>query len=154
MSCSTSPPSVTSACSRCSRKPSCRSPPETGHTSYAAHRQAMHLGVVFPQTELGPDRQAVLAYAQAVEALGFHHLMVYDHVLCADATRYSGYDDRYNSNSQFHEVMVLFGFLAAVAPGLELVNSVLILPQRQTALVAKQAAEIDLLTSGKFRLGV
>src|SRR3954465_1003757 len=108
----------------------------------------MQLGVVFPQTEIGADPSGVKAYAQAVQGLGFNHLLVYDHVLGADASAYSGYDDRYNSNSLFHEVMVLFGYLAGVAPGLELVNGVLILPQRQTALVAKQAAEVDVLTGG------
>jgi probable F420-dependent oxidoreductase len=114
----------------------------------------MRLGVVFPQTEIGADRGAVKAYVEAVRDLGFDHLLAYDHVLGADPTHYSGYDDRYNSNSQFHEVMVLFGFVAALAPRLELVNGVVILPQRQTALVAKQAAEIDILTSGNYRLGV
>ncbi len=114
----------------------------------------MHIGVVFPQTEIGADRAGVKAYAEAVQALGYEHLMVYDHVLGADTASRPDWGDRYSAQSMFHEVMVLFGYLAGVAPGLELVTAVVILPQRQTALVAKQAAEIDILTDGRFRFGV
>lgn len=114
----------------------------------------MHIGVVFPQTEIGSDPGGVRAYAQAVEALGFHHLLVYDHVLGADPAGHPGFAGPYTSQSTFHEPFVLFGHLAAVVPSLELVTGVIILPQRQTALVAKQAAEVDLLTGGKLRLGV
>src|SRR5438132_11478452 len=114
----------------------------------------MQIGVIFPQTEIGPDPAGVHAYAQAVQEMRFQHLEVFDHVLGADPAGHPGWEGPYNVNSQFHEPMVLFGFLAAVAPGLELVTSVIILPQRQTALVAKQAAEVDVLTGGKLRLGV
>src|SRR5579871_2689918 len=114
----------------------------------------MHVGVVFPQTEIGADRGGVKAYAEAVQALGYEHLMAYDHVLGADTASRPNWGDRYSAHSMFHEVMVLFGYLAGVAPGLELVTAVIILPQRQTALVAKQAAEVDVLTGGKFRFGV
>lgn len=114
----------------------------------------MQVGVVFPQTEIGPDPEGVKAYAQAVEQLGFRHLMVYDHVVGADASVRPGWSGAYNAESQFHEPMVLFGYLAAIAPSLELVTAVIILGQRQTALVAKQAAEVDILTGGKLRLGV
>ena len=114
----------------------------------------MRLGVVFPQTEIGADPAAVRAYAEAVEALGFDHLLTYDHVLGADPAGHPGFSGPYSTESMFHEPMVLYGYLAAVAPRLELVTGILILPQRQTALVAKQAAEVDILTGGRFRLGV
>jgi probable F420-dependent oxidoreductase len=114
----------------------------------------MQLGVVFPQTEIGPDPAVVREYAQVAEASGFAHLMVYDHVLGASTVNRPDFRGPYTDKSLFHEVFVLFGYLAGVAPGLELVTGVVILPQRQTALVAKQAAEIDVLTGGKLRLGV
>jgi probable F420-dependent oxidoreductase len=115
----------------------------------------MQIGVVFPQTEIGADPAGVRAYAQAVEQLGFQHLVAYDHVLGADPEHYTGWEPgRYTYHSLFHEPLVLFGYLAALAPSLELVTSVIILPQRQAVLVAKQAAEVDVLTGGKSRLGL
>ena len=114
----------------------------------------MQLGVVFPQTEIGADPGGVRAFAQAAEEIGYVHLLAYDHVLGADVSQRSDWPGPYTSEHQFHELFVLFGYLAAVAPGLELVAGVLVLPQRQTALVAKQAAEVDLLTGGRLRLGV
>jgi probable F420-dependent oxidoreductase len=113
----------------------------------------MQIGVVFPQTEIGADAAGVKAYAQAVQQLGFEHLMAYDHVLGADTTHRAGWAG-YTIDDMFHEPMVLFGYLAGIAPGVELVTGVIILPQRQTVLVAKQAAEVDVLVNGKFRLGV
>jgi len=113
----------------------------------------MHLGVVLPQTEIGPDVGAVRAYGQGVDGLGFHHLVSYDHVVGADPAVHVGWDGPYDVDTQFHEPFVLFGYLAACT-SLELVTGITILPQRQTALVAKQAAEVDLLTGGRFRLGV
>jgi probable F420-dependent oxidoreductase len=113
----------------------------------------MRIGVVFPQTELGGDAGAVRAYAQRAEELGFTHLLAYDHVVGADATVHTGWDGPYDVHTTFHEPMVLYGYLAAVT-SMELVTGVIILPQRQTVLAAKQAAEVDLLTGGKFRLGV
>jgi probable F420-dependent oxidoreductase len=115
---------------------------------------AVKNGVVFPQTEIGADPAGVRAYAQAVQQMGYEHLAAYDHVLGADASVRPGWTGTYSSESLFHEPMVLFAHLAAVVPGLELVTSVIILPQRQTALVAKQAAEVDLLTGGRLRFGV
>jgi len=112
------------------------------------------IGVVFPQTEIGADPAGVRAYAQAVQQMGFNHLAVYDHVLGADTSARPDFRGPYTSESLFHEPMVLFGYLAAVAPRLELVTSVIILPQRQTALMAKQAAEVDVLTGGKQRFGI
>jgi probable F420-dependent oxidoreductase len=114
----------------------------------------VELGVVFPQTEIGADPGGVRAFAQAAEEIGYRHLLAYDHVLGADLSQRSDWPGPYTSEHQFHELFVLFGYLAAVAPGLELVAGVLVLPQRQTALVAKQAAEVDLLTGGRLRLGV
>jgi len=112
----------------------------------------MQLGVVFPQTEIGANPQDIRDYAQTVACLGYSHLVIYDHVLGADPTNRPGWK-RYTSRDMFHEPLVLFGYLAALTP-LELVTGVLVLPQRQTALVAKQAAEVDVLTGGKLRLGV
>jgi len=112
------------------------------------------IGAVFPQTEIGPDPAAVQAYAQGVQDLGFVHLMAYDHVLGADRNTHSHLLGPYRAEDQFHEILVLFGYLAALLPGMELVTGVVIAPQRQAALLAKQAAEIDLLTGGRFRLGL
>jgi probable F420-dependent oxidoreductase len=114
----------------------------------------VQIGVVFPQTEIGADVGALRAYVQAVEGLGYRHLLAYDHVVGADPSHYVGWSGPYTHQTQFHEPFVLYGFAAAVAPSLELVTGVIILPQRQTVLVAKQAAEVDVLTGGKFRLGV
>ncbi|MEP7022680.1 MAG: LLM class F420-dependent oxidoreductase [Actinomycetota bacterium] len=113
----------------------------------------MKIGVVFPQTEIGADAGAVRSYAQHADGLGYTHLLAYDHVLGADPAVHPGWDGPYDIDTTFHEPMVLFGYLAALT-SMELVTGIIILPQRQTALVAKQAAEIDLLTGGKFRLGV
>src|SRR5580658_1084662 len=114
---------------------------------------AMQIGVVFPQTEIGGDPGAVRAYAGTVEDLGYAHVVAYDHVVGADPAVHQGWDGPYDVRSTFHEPLVLFGFLAGIST-LELVTGIIILPQRQTALVAKQAAEVDLLTGGRFRLGV
>lgn len=114
----------------------------------------MRIGVTFPQTEFGNDPGAIREYARAVEGLGFRHFLVYDHVLGADTTGRPGWTGPYTSETPFHEVFVLLAYVAAVTERLELVTGVLILPQRQTALVAKQAAEVDVLTGGRFRLGI
>lgn len=114
----------------------------------------MRIGVVFPQTELGGDPGAVRAYGARVEELGFAHLLVYDHVVGADPAVHRGWSGPYDVDTTFHEPFVMFGYLAAVTRSLELVTGVIILPQRQTALVAKQAAEVDLLSGGRLRLGI
>src|ERR1700722_2178275 len=113
----------------------------------------MKIGVVFPQTEIGGDRGPVRASAQRVEELGFTHLLAYDHVLGADPAGHQNWSGPYDIDTTFHEPFVMFGYLAAIT-SIELVTGIIILPQRQTALVAKQAAEVDLLTDGNFRLGV
>ncbi|MBA2452809.1 MAG: LLM class F420-dependent oxidoreductase [Chloroflexia bacterium] len=114
----------------------------------------MKIGVVFPQTEIGPETAPVKEYALAAEEAGYEHLLVYDHVLGAGLDNRPDFRGPYSSETQFREVFVLFGYLAAITEKLELVTGVVILPQRQTALVAKQAAEIDLLSEGRLRLGV
>jgi probable F420-dependent oxidoreductase len=113
----------------------------------------MRIGVVFPQTEIGGDVGAVRAYGQRVEELGYRHVLAYDHVLGADPAAHAGWQGPYDVTTTFHEPFVLFGFLAGIT-SLEMVTGIIILPQRQTALVAKQAAEVDLLTGGRFRLGI
>ena len=114
----------------------------------------MHIGVVFPQVEIGTDPGAIRDYAQAVEAMGYTHILTFDHVLGVNPDRPGGWKGPYTYRHAFHEPFVLFGFLAAGTRRVELVTGILILPQRQTALVAKQAAELDLLTGGRLRLGV
>ncbi|MDQ3811543.1 MAG: LLM class F420-dependent oxidoreductase [Chloroflexota bacterium] len=114
----------------------------------------MRIGVVFPQTDIGADPGGVRAFAQAVQQLGYQHLEAYDHVVGADPAHYVGWSGSYDKDSLFHEPMVLFGYLAALCPGLELVSSVIILPQRQAVLTAKQAAQVDVLSNGNFRFGV
>ncbi|WP_433797650.1 LLM class F420-dependent oxidoreductase [Actinoplanes sp. CA-252034] len=113
----------------------------------------MRIGVIFPHAAVGADRGAIRAYAQAVEGLGYAHLRAADHVLGADRDVHPGWTRPYDVDTVIHEPFVLFGHLAALTD-LELVTAVIILPQRQTALVAKQAAQVDLLTGGRFRLGI
>lgn len=113
----------------------------------------MRIGVVFPQTEIGNDPAAIRDYAQTAEGLGFTHIMAFDHVLGANPNRPGGWSG-YSYRDAFHEVFVLFSFLAGITQRLELASGILILPQRQTALVAKQAASLDVLSGGRLRLGV
>ncbi|MCY4450195.1 MAG: LLM class F420-dependent oxidoreductase [Chloroflexi bacterium] len=114
----------------------------------------MQLGVVFPQNEIGEDPGAVRAFAEAAEGLGYAHLIFYDHVLGADTNRRPDWQGPYSHKDVFHEPMVTFGYLAALTSRIELVTAVIILPQRQTALLAKQAAQVDVLSGGRLRLGV
>jgi probable F420-dependent oxidoreductase len=114
----------------------------------------MRIGVVFPQTEIGDDPVVVRDFAQAAEGLGYTHLLVFDHVLGAGLAHRPGWRGAYHAGDAFHEPSVLFGHLAGLTERIELVSGVLVLPQRQTALVAKQAAEVDVLSGGRLRLGV
>lgn len=114
----------------------------------------MHLGLVFPQTEYGSDPLAIRDYAQMAEGLGFTHIVAYDHVLGANPDRPGGWRGPYTHESAFHEPFVLFSFMAAHTTKIQFVPGVIILPQRQTALVAKQAATLDVLSHGRLRLGV
>ncbi|MFN8511770.1 MAG: LLM class F420-dependent oxidoreductase [Thermomicrobiales bacterium] len=112
----------------------------------------MHLGAIFPQNEFGNDPVAIRDWVQTAEGLGYDHVLAYDHVLGADPTNRPGWTG-YNHRDPFHEIFVLFGYFAALSR-VELVTDVLVLPQRQTALVAKQASAIDVLSGGRLRLGV
>ena len=114
----------------------------------------MQIGVVFPQLEIGNDPVAIRDYAQAAESLGYDHLLVYDHVLGANRETHEWLRGPYRHPDAFHEPFVLFGYLAGLTQKIELVTGILILPQRQTALVAKQAAEVDVLSNGRLRLGI
>jgi probable F420-dependent oxidoreductase len=115
----------------------------------------MQLGAIFPTTEIGSDPAAIRDWAQAAEELGYGHVIVYDHVLGAEhAGREPALTGPYTEKDHFHEPFVLLAYLAALTQRIELTTGVLILPQRQTALVAKQAVELDLLSHGRLRLGV
>ena len=115
----------------------------------------MRVGAVYPQTELGGDPQAVRRLGLEVEALGFDHLLAYDHVLGAvHADREPPLVGPYTEQDPFHDPLVMFAYLAGLTERIELVTGVLILPQRQTALVARQVADLDLLSGGRVRLGV
>ena len=115
----------------------------------------MQLGAVFPTSDIGSDPGAVRDFAQGVEALGLTRLVTYDHVLGAEhADREPKLWGPYTERDAFHEPFVLFGYLAACTRTIELEVGVLVLPQRQTALVAKQAAEVAVLSGGRLRLGI
>ena len=114
----------------------------------------MRRGVVFPQTEIGTDPVAVRDYAQAAEALGYDHLIAFDHVVGANASSRPGWSGAYQHTDMFHEPFVLFGYLAGVTQRIGLVTGIIILPQRQTVLVAKQAASVDVISGGRLRLGI
>ena len=112
----------------------------------------MTIGAVLPQNELGADTAAIVAFAREVDRLGFAHLLAYDHVLGADRTVHPDLAGPYGIEDTFREPFVLFGHLSAIT-SLGFATAILIAPQRPTALIAKQAAEVDLLCEGKFRLG-
>lgn len=114
----------------------------------------MRIGVVFPQIEFPADPAAVRDYAQTAEELGFTHILAYDHVLGANPDRPGGWRGSYAYQDPFYEPFVLFGYMAAVTRRIEPATGIIILPQRQTALVAKQAATLDVLCDGRLRLGI
>jgi probable F420-dependent oxidoreductase len=114
----------------------------------------MQLGAVLPHHEIGTDPGAIVAYARGLEELGVTNLLVYDHVLGADRDRPGGFEGVYDKDVAFHEPFTFLSFVAAVTTTIELVTAVLILPQRQTVLVAKQAAEVAVLSGNRLRLGV
>ena len=115
----------------------------------------MQIGIVYPQNELGGDPDAVRRVGKAVEDLGFDYLLAYDHVLGAvHADRTPPLTGPYTENDPFHDPFVMFGYLAGITERIEFATGILILPQRQTALVARQAADVDLLSGGRLRLGV
>ena len=114
----------------------------------------MEIGAVFPHNEIGTDPQAIKDYAQGAEELGATHLLIYDHVLGADRDRPGGFEGPYDKDVAFHEPFTTFAFIAAVTKKLDMITTVMILPQRQTVLVAKQAAELAILSNNRFKLGI
>ena len=114
----------------------------------------MRIGAVFPQTESGTDPEAIKDYAQSVESLGFDHILAFDHVIGANAASRPGWSGAYKHTDSFYEPLVLFGHIAGMTQKIELATGIIILPQRQTTLVAKQAATVDLLSGGRLRLGI
>lgn len=114
----------------------------------------MKIGIIYPQTELQGDPEAVARIGLATEEEGFDHLLVYDHVLGAHPDRQPPLGGPYTDRHPFHDPFVMFGYLAALTKRIELVTGVIILPQRQTVLVARQAADVDLLSHERLRLGV
>ena len=122
---------------------------------HGCHDATVRVGVVYPHQEIGDDPARIAAFAQAAEDLGYAHIVAYDHVLGADpAGRPAWWKGAYTHRDAFHEPFVLFGYLAAITKRLELAFGIVILPQRQTALVAKQAATLDVLSRGRVRFGV
>jgi len=111
------------------------------------------VGVVFPQSELPTDAASVREFAMGVERLGFHHFLAYDHVVGADPSVHVGWRGPYDVDTTFHEPLILFGFLAGIT-SMEFATAIIISPQRQTVLLAKQAAEVDILSGGRLRLGI
>ena len=114
----------------------------------------MKIGAVFPQTEIGNDTGSIREFAQSTESLGFDFLLAFDHVLGANAETHTDLTGPYRHTDAFHEPFVLFGYLAAITSRVELATGIIILPQRQTVLVAKQAAAVDVLSGGRLRLGI
>ena len=114
----------------------------------------MNLGVVLPTVELGPDPGAIREYAQTAQALGFTHLVIQDHVLGVDPGIHKGWSRPYTNMTLTPDPFIQIAFLSTAVPGMEMVTGVVVLTQRQTVLVAKQAAEVDIITGGRFRLGI
>jgi probable F420-dependent oxidoreductase len=120
-----------------------------------ADSKPMQIGVVYPQIELGGDPSAVRRFGRAVEDLGFDHLLAYDHVLGAvHADRTPQLSGPYTEHNPFHDPFVMFAYLAGITERIGFATGILILPQRQTVLVARQATDVDLLSGGRLRLGV
>jgi len=114
----------------------------------------MRVGVVFLQTEIGADPYYVKDYGQAAEELGFSHILAYDHVIGANPASRPNWRAPYSHLDIFHEPLVLFAYLAGVTKTIEFCTGIIILPQRQTVLVAKQAAALDVLSGGRLRFGI
>jgi probable F420-dependent oxidoreductase len=112
------------------------------------------IGAFFPTRDMPADHVAIRDWAQAAEAIGFNFLEVSDHVLGADRTALPDFQGPYDVNDAFHETFVTLSYIAAVTERIGLASGVLILPQRQTALVAKQAAQVDIVSGGRLRLGI
>lgn len=113
----------------------------------------MHVGILFPQTEYGSDPASIRDFAQTAEDLGFSHILTYEHVLGVDPNR-PGWEGIYSLEDPFLEPFSLYSYMAGATNRISFLTSIVILPQRQTVLVAKQAATLDVLSGGRFRLGV
>ncbi|KAA3648466.1 MAG: LLM class F420-dependent oxidoreductase [Chloroflexi bacterium] len=113
-----------------------------------------NIGIIYPQNEFGSDPAAIKDFAQTAEDLGYSHVLAYDHVLGANPERPGGWQGPYTHEDAFLSPFILFSFIAGFTSKIEFVTGIIILPQRQTALVAKQAATLDVLSEGRFRLGV
>ncbi|HYB08342.1 MAG TPA: LLM class F420-dependent oxidoreductase [Alphaproteobacteria bacterium] len=114
----------------------------------------MRIGALFPQFEIGADPAAISDFAQAAEELGYAHITAFDQVIGLNKASRPGWKYVHDAEDMFHELFVLFGYLAAITSRVELVTGILILPMRGTAVVAKQAVEVDVLSRGRLRLGV
>lgn len=114
----------------------------------------MKYGVVFPQTEFPSHPLAIRDFAQAAENLGYNHLLAYDHLLGANPDREGGWSGPYTYTDPFQEPLTLFSYLAGLTEHLAFISGIIILPQRETVLFAKQAATLDVLCQGRLRLGV
>jgi hypothetical protein len=120
----------------------------------------MRIGAVFSQADAGTDPDAIRRWVVDVESAGFEHVLAYDHVPGASPERlgpgpFGAFPTApYTSEHTFHEILVLYSHFAALTSTLQFVTSVLVLPQRQTALAAKQISTIDLLSGGRLRVAV
>jgi len=114
----------------------------------------MKIGLVFPQTEFGSNPIEIKDYAQTAEGLGFSHILAYDHVLGANPNRTEELNGPYTFLDSFLSPLLLFSYMSAITETIEFATGIIILPQRQTALFAKQAATLDQLCSGRLRLGI
>ncbi len=114
----------------------------------------MQYGAFFPTRDMPADRAAIRDWAQAAEELGFDYIEVSDHVVGADRAAIPGFEGPYDVDDSFHETFTTIAYMAAITEKVGFSSGVLILPQRQTALVAKQAAQVDILCGGRLRLGV
>jgi probable F420-dependent oxidoreductase len=116
--------------------------------------RSFRIGAVFPQLEIEPEAAAIRDFAQGIEAMGYSHMIAYDHVVGADITNRPDWNMPYTHESSFHEPITLFAYLAACTHSLILSTGVVVLPQRQTVLFGKQAANVDIFSGGRLRLGV
>ena len=114
----------------------------------------MKTGVLFPQFEIGENPALIREFAETAEGLGYTHITAFDQVVGLNKASRPDWPYVHDAEDMFHEIMILYGYLAAVTRAVDLITGVLVLPHRSAAVVAKQAAEIDLLSGGRFRLGV
>lgn len=114
----------------------------------------MKIGVIFPQTEIGNNPEDIKLYGKTVESIGFSHILAYEHVVGANLKNRPDWSGVYNINNPFHEPFVLFSFLSSITNRIKFLTGVIILPQRQAVLVAKQAASLDVLSNGRLELGI